>query len=106
MHKRHIYKHADLLYILDSIIKTFLSRTLFVTFFKCWHAYKSTFQKIEKRTKVFFFVAIVSIVIHTVKKRKSTKNLMTFRKFCQFKNVELTQKHNVYAFKLCLLNMC
>ena len=31
---------------------------------------------------------------------------MTFREFRWVKNVELTQKYNVYAFQLCLLNMC
>ena len=34
------------------------------------------------------------------------KNLMTFREFCRVKNVELTQKYNVYAFQLCLINTC
>ena len=47
--------YCIVLYILDSIIKTFLSGTLFVTFLKCWHAYKSTFQKIEKKNKGFLF---------------------------------------------------
>ena len=31
---------------------------------------------------------------------------MTFREFCRVKNVELTQKYNVYAFQLCVLSMC
>ena len=31
---------------------------------------------------------------------------MTFRKSRRVKNDELTQKYNVYAFQLCLLNMC
>ena len=31
---------------------------------------------------------------------------MTFREFRRVKNVELTQKYNVYAFQVCLLNMC
>ena len=30
---------------------------------------------------------------------------MTFRKFRRVKNVELTQKYNVQAFQVCLLNM-
>ena len=31
---------------------------------------------------------------------------MIFREFRRVKIVELTQKYNVYAFQLCLLNMC
>ena len=31
---------------------------------------------------------------------------MTFREFRQVNNVEMTQKYNVHAFQVCLLNMC